>query len=172
MAFLPFRERARIVLFRWPAIIAGLFVALGIHIVLTAFGLGVVFLQTQSAEGGGSLAAAGLLMWSGLAWITAAFIGGYVTAWVADASRYLESLFHGLVLWGALTFILMFLPPSTMGLGMDTDSLPALSIISSVAWFVAIGGLCSLGTTIWGAIIGSRVVAEVETKEAGTYRAA
>jgi hypothetical protein len=25
---------------------------------------------------------------------------------------------------------------------------------------------------VWGAIIGSRVVAEVETKEAGTYRAA
>ncbi|HEX6949447.1 MAG TPA: hypothetical protein VF127_07590 [Nitrospira sp.] len=172
MAFLPFRERARIVLFRWPAIIAGLFVALGIHIVLTAFGLGVVFLQTQSAESGGSMAAVGLLLWSGLAWITAAFIGGYVTAWVADASRYMESLFHGLVLWGAMTFVLMFLPPSTMGLGMDTDSLPAQSIVSSVAWFVAIGGLLSLGTTVWGAIIGSRVVAEVETKEAGTYRAA
>ena len=172
MAFLPFRERARIVLFRWPAIIAGLFVALGIHIVLTAFGLGVVFLQTQSAESGGSMAAAGLLLWSGLAWITAAFIGGYVTAWVADVSRYVESLFHGLVLWGAMTFVLMFLPPSTMGLGMDTDSLPALSIISSVAWFVAIGGLLSLGTTVWGAIIGSRVVAEAETKEVGTYRAA
>jgi hypothetical protein len=172
MAFLPFRERARIVLFRWPAIIAGLFVALGIHIVLTAFGLGVVFLQTQSAESGGSMAAAGLLLWSGLAWITAAFIGGYVTAWVADVSRYVESLFHGLVLWGAMTFVLMFLPPSTMGLGTDTDSLPALSIISSVAWFVAIGGLLSLGTTVWGAIIGSRVVAEAETKEVGTYRAA
>ena len=172
MAFLPFRERARIVLFRWPAIIAGLFVALGIHIVLTAFGLGVVFLQTQPAESSGSMAAVGLLLWSGLAWITAAFIGGYVTAWVADASRYMESLFHGLVLWGAMTFVLMFLPPSTMGLGMDTDSLPAQSIVSSVAWFVAIGGLLSLGTTVWGAIIGSRVVAEVETKEAGTYRAA
>lgn len=172
MSFLPFRERARIVLFRWPAIIAGLFVALGIHIVLTAFGLGVVFLQTQSAESGGSMAAAGLLLWSGLAWITAAFIGGYVTAWVADVSRYVESLFHGLVLWGAMTFVLMFLPPSTMGLGTDTDSLPALSIISSVAWFVAIGGLLSLGTTVWGAIIGSRVVAEAETKEVGTYRAA
>ena len=38
MAFLPFRDRARIVLFRWPAVIAGLAVALGIHIVLTAFG--------------------------------------------------------------------------------------------------------------------------------------
>src|SRR4029079_16928021 len=144
MAFLPFRERARIVLFRWPAIIAGLFVALGIHIVLTAFGLGVVFLQTQSAESGGSMAVAGLLVWSGLAWIMAAFIGGYVTAWIADASRYVERLFHGLVLWGALTFILMFLPPSTMGIGADAESMPVPSIISSVAWFIAIGGVLSL----------------------------
>jgi hypothetical protein len=172
MAFLPFRDRARVVLFRWPAVIAGLAVALGIHIVLTAFGLGVVFLQEQSAEGGSSMVAAGLLVWSGFAWVMASFIGGYVTAWVADASRYLESLFHGLVLWGALTFTLMFLPPSTMGISTDSESLPALSLISSVAWFVAIGGLLSLGTTVWGAIIGSRVVGEVETKEAGTYRAA
>ncbi len=172
MAFLPFRDRARIVLFRWPAVIAGLAVALGIHIVLTAFGLGVVFLQEQSADGGSSMVAAGLLLWSGFAWVVASFIGGYVTAWVADASRYLESLFHGLVLWGALTFTLMFLPPSTMGISTDSESPPALSLISSVAWFVAIGGLLSLGTTVWGAIIGSRVVGEVETKEAGTYRAA
>lgn len=172
MAFSPFRDRARIVLFRWPAIVAGLFVALGIHIVLTAFGLGVVFLQTQSAEGGNSMAVVGLLLWSGFAWVTAAFIGGYVTAWVADASRYVESLFHGLVLWGAMTFILMFLPPTTMGIGADAESLTAPTIITSVAWFVAIGGLLSLGTTVWGAVIGSRVVAEVETKETGTYRAA
>src|SRR5687767_10407734 len=94
MAFLPFRDRARIVLFRWPAIVAGLSVALGIHIVLTAFGLGVVFLQNQSAIGGSSLAAAGLLLWSGLAWVTASFIGGYVSAWVAAASRYVESVIY------------------------------------------------------------------------------
>jgi hypothetical protein len=172
MALLPFRDRARIVLFRWPAIVAGLSVALGIHIVLTAFGLGVVFLENQSADGGSNLAAAALLLWSGLAWIAASFIGGYVTAWVADASRYVESLFHGLVLWGALTFILMFLPPSTMGISAESDPLLSSSVISSVAWFVALGGLFSLGTTIWGAVIGSRVVAEVETKETGGYRAA
>jgi hypothetical protein len=172
MGFLPFRDRASIVLFRWPAVLAGVFVALGIDIVLTAFGLGVVFLQQQSAEGGSSTAVAGLMLWSGLAWVVAAFVGGYVTAWVADASRYVESLFHGLVLWGALTFILMFLPPSTMGIGGDTEALAAPALISSVAWFVAIGGVLSLGSTVWGAIVGSRVVAEVETKEAGTYRAA
>lgn len=172
MAFLPFRDRTRIVLFRWPAIIAGLSVALGIHIVLTAFGLGVVFLLSQSAEGGSSMATAALLLWSGLSWVMAAFIGGYITAWVADASRYVESLFHGLVLWGALTFILMFLPPSTMGISAEAESALSPATISSVAWFVAIGGLFSLGTTIWGAVIGSRVVAEVETKQTGTYRAA
>jgi hypothetical protein len=172
MAFLPFRDRARVVLFRWPAIVAGLFVTLGIHIVLTAFGLGIVFLQSQSSEGASGMAAAGLLLWSGFAWAMASFIGGYVTAWVADASRYVESLFHGLVLWGALTFTLMFLPPTTMGIVADGESLPALSLVSSVAWFVAIGGLLSLGTTVWGAVIGSRVVAEVGTKEAGTPRAA
>jgi len=113
------------------------------------------------------------LLWSGVAWIAASFVGGYVAAWIADSSRYLESLFHGFVLWGVLTFVLMFLPPSTMGVGATlSGAAPTANIISLVAWFVAIGGILSLGTTIWGAIIGSRVVAEVETKGADTYRAA
>ena len=116
MAFLPFRDRARIVLFRWPAIVAGLSVALGIHIVLTAFGLGVVFLQSSRQTAAAAWPRPVCCYGAGFAWVMASFIGGYVTAWVADASRYLESLFHGLVLWGALTFILMFLPPSTMGI--------------------------------------------------------
>jgi hypothetical protein len=171
MTFLPFRDRASIVMFRWPAIIAGLFVALGIHIVVTAFGLGIAF-----AEHGGlpqGMTSIGLLLWSGVAWIAASFIGGYVTAWIADSSRYLESLFHGLVLWGLLTFVLMFLPPSTMGVGATLSGAPPTgNVISLVAWFVAIGGALSLGTTIWGAIIGSRVVAEAETKAADSYRAA
>ena len=173
MAFLPFRDRARIVLFRWPAIGAGLFVALGIHIVLTAFGLGIVFTENRVSDGGG-FAAVGLLIWSGVAWMIASFIGGYVTAWVADASRYAESLFHGLVLWGVLTFVLMFLPPSTMGINaIESESLLLPTVLSSVAWFVAIGGLLSLGTTIWGAVIGSHVVAKAETEAAEeTYRAA
>ncbi len=171
MALMRFGERGKAPVFHWSAVAAGLFVALGVHIVLTAFGLGVAFLGSESGEGGGT--AVGLLIWSGVAWILASFLGGYVTAWVADSSRYIEGLFHGLVLWGAVTFVLMFLPPSTMGIGaVGSDSLPVSAVISSVAWFVAIGGLLSFGTTIWGAMIGSRVVERVETKAADSYRAA
>lgn len=172
MAITQFREGSRLPVFHWSAVGAGLFVALGIHIVLTAFGLGVALVGKETVEEGN--AAVGLLLWSGLAWIAASFIGGYVTAWVSDSSRYVEGLFHGLVLWGALTFVLMFLPPSTtMGVGA-TGAEPLLSanVISSVAWFVAIGGVLSLGTAIWGAVIGSRVVERVETKSADSYRAA
>jgi len=59
-----------------------------------------------------------------------------------------------------------------MGIGSSTEALAAPTLISAVAWFVAISGLLSLGSTVWGAIIGSRVVAEVESKEDSTYRAA
>jgi hypothetical protein len=171
MAFLPFRDRASIIMFRWPAIVAGLFVALGIHIVVTAFGLGIAFGDHGPLQEG--MTSIGLLLWSGVAWNLASFIGGYVAAWLADSSRYIESLFHGLVLWGLLTFVLMFLPPSTMGVGATFSGAPlTANVISWVAWFVAIGGVLSLGTTIWGAIIGSRVVAEVETKTADSFRAA
>jgi hypothetical protein len=171
MPLMRFGERAKLPVLHWSAVGAGLFVALGLHIMLTSFGLGIAFLGNDVAEGG--ITAVGLLFWSGLAWLAASFLGGYVMAWVADATRYVESLFHGLVLWGVLTFVLMFLPPSTMGIGTSgTDALLSPTVISSVAWFVALGGLLSLGTTIWGALIGSRVVEQVEGKTADTYKAA
>jgi len=158
-------------MFQWSAVAAGLFVSLDIHIVLTAFGLGVAFMGGDVMEGG--MAAMGLLLWSGLAWLMASFVGGYVAAWVSGSLRYIGGLFHGLVMWGALTFVLMFLPPSTtMGVGaMGSESALSVPVISSVAWFVAIGGLLSLGSTIWGALVGSSVVEQVEAKTE-TYRAA
>lgn len=171
MALMRFGDRTKLPVFHWSAVGAGLFVALGIHIVLTAFGLGLAFLDSEVAEGG--IAAVGLLLWSGFAWIAASFIGGYLTAWIADSSRYIDGLFHGLVLWGVLTFVLLFLPPSTMGIGAaGSDALLAPTVISSVAWFIALGGALSLGTTIWGAITGTRVIEQVESKSAESYRAA
>lgn len=171
MAIASLGDRTKVPVFHWSAVGAGLFVALGIHIVLTAFGLGLAFLDDEVADGG--IAAVGLLIWSGLAWIAASFIGGYLTAWIADSSRNTEGLFHGLVLWGALTFVLLFLPPSTMGIGAaGSDALLAPTVISSVAWFIALGGLLSLGTTIWGAITGTRVIERAESKSADSYRAA
>jgi hypothetical protein len=172
MGIAKFIDRASLPMVQWPAVGAGLFVALGIHIVLTAFGLGIAFMGDDGIEGG--TAAIGLLLWSGLVWIMASFVGGYVAGWVSGSFRYVGGLFHGLVMWGVLTFVLMFLPPSTtMGVGaMGSDSAPSVPIISSVAWFVAIGGMLSLGSTIWGALLGSRVVEQVEAKTADTYRAA
>ena len=171
MTALRFRDRSKLPVFHWPAVVAGLFVALGIHIVATAFGLGVAFSSTTVIEEGG--ASIGLLLWSAIAWVLGGFIGGYVTAWLADATRYVEGLFHGIVLWGVLTFVLMFLPPSTMGAGSTlSDATLSPAVVSSVAWFIAIGGLLSLGTTVWGAVIGSRVVEQVETQSNETYRAA
>jgi len=168
MALFPSRDRSMVMLFSWPAIAAGLSVALGIHIVLTAFGLGIAFVQDQAENSSGG-AATGFLIWSGIAWIVASFVGGYVTAWVADSSDYIEGVFHGLVLWGVLTFLVMFLPPSAIA---GADSFIAHAVISSVAWFISIGGLLSLGSTVWGAVIGSHVVERLEARSSGTSRAA
>ncbi len=163
---LQFRERVPLQ-FHLPAVIAGLFVAVGIQIVCTAFGLGVTFFNKEATEDGAF--SIGLLVWSGLSWTIAAFVGGYVTAWVADSTRYVGGLFHGLALWGLLTFVVMFLPPSTSA---AADTILSASVIASVAWFVSIGGLFSMGSSIWGAIIGSHVVEQVEAKKAETHRAA
>lgn len=171
MLFLSFRDRSKLVLFRWPAVGAGLSVALGLHIVVSALGLGMAYVGSGFLPEGST--AYWVLAWSGVAWLAAAFIGGYVAAWVSDSSSYVESIFHGLTLWGLLTVILMVLPPTAMSLGaMLAETVPPSDIVSFVAWFVAIGGILSLGTTIWGSIIGSRVVESVETKMTEGYRAA
>ncbi|HMU53375.1 MAG TPA: hypothetical protein PKA61_00125 [Nitrospira sp.] len=171
MVFLSFRDRSKLVLFRWSAVGAGLCVALGLHIVASALGLGIAYAGAGSiAEGSTGYL---VLAWSGAAWLAAAFVGGYVAAWVADSSSYVESIFHGLTLWGLLTVVLMVLPPTAMSLGgMLAETVPPSEIVSFVAWFVAIGGLLSLGTTIWGSIVGSRVVESVEAKMTEGYRAA
>lgn len=156
---------------RWSAVGAGFFVALSIHIVLTAFGLGVAFLGFDAPDG--RVTAGGLLIWSGFAWLVGSFIGGYVTAWLGETLRYLEGLLHGLVLWGTLTLMLLFLPPSTMGIGVvGSEALLEPDVISSVAWFIAIGGLLSLGTAIGGTVMGSRAMDQVEAQAAETQRAA
>jgi len=171
MIFLSFRDRSKLVLFRWPAVAAGLSVALGFHIVVSALGLGMAYAGAGSFRDGST--GYWVLAWSAAAWLAAAFIGGYVTAWISDASSYVESVFHGLTLWGLLTVILMVLPPTAMSLGaMLAETVPSSEIVSFVAWFVAIGGLLSLGTTIWGSIIGRRVVETVEAKMTEGYRAA
>src|SRR5215210_5606647 len=104
MRIATFLRRGPLPIFQWSAVGAGLFVALGIHIVLTAFGLGIAFMGDDGMEGG--TAAIGLLLWSGLAWIMASFVGGYVAGWVSGSFRYVGGLFHGLVMWGVLTFVL------------------------------------------------------------------
>lgn len=154
----------------WSSVAAGLIVAVGAYIVLNAFGLGVAFIGDALMEGEVVL---GLLLWSGLVWIAVSFLGGYVAAWSANAITYPESLFLGLVLWGSLTSVVLFLPPSTMALGtVGLDVVTSPAVIASVTWFVAGGGLVSLVTTVWGTLVGSRVAGRRQIARTEQSRAA
>src|SRR5439155_1421676 len=70
----------------WAGIWAGLFVGLGIQIVLTALGLGIGLIASgSSATDYIAHLPKGVEVWSGLVWLLSAFLGGYVAAWMSGA---------------------------------------------------------------------------------------
>lgn len=166
-----FVERSKIPVFHWSGVIAGLLVALGVYIVCVAFGLGLTFAGNGVLDE--EIAGLGLFLWSSLGWSVAAFIGGYVTAWISAASRYGESLFHSLTLWGLMTCVLLLLSPNALGVGPTlAGAVLSPHLISFTSWFMAVGGVLSLGSTIWGGVTGSRVLRKADMKTTDSYRAA
>jgi hypothetical protein len=85
----------------WGAVFGGGIAALGIWLLLYAFGL-AVGLSTVDANNPGSLKGSGIFtgIWSGVAPIVALFIGGMVAGHLAGVFTRGYGALHGLVMWG------------------------------------------------------------------------
>lgn len=87
--------------FRWGAVFAGAFFALGIWVLLWAFGL-AVGLSTIDANNPRSVGAA-TGVWSLIAPLIALFVGGLVAARIAGPVDRTTGALHGAVMWGLTT---------------------------------------------------------------------
>src|SRR5213593_4841600 len=82
----------------WAGIWAGLFVGLGIQIMLTSLGLGIGLTSSGSSATDYIIhLPRGVEVWSGLVWLFSAFLGGYVAAWMSGAYSRSAGVFHGFV---------------------------------------------------------------------------
>jgi len=97
-------------LISWGAIFGGAFAALGLWMLLYAFGL-AIGLTVLDPNDKGSLRASGIFtgVWGLLAPLIALFIGGFVAGRGAGIFRRGAGAVHGLVMWGLVTVIGSFL---------------------------------------------------------------
>ena len=151
----------------WPAIFGGTFLAFGIMLVLSLFGVAV-----------GTAAGPGAGIWYGIWSLVTLFFGFYGGGWLAaKASRSRtkpDGRMHGIVVWGVgSTAILYFLVSSTTRLaallGQVTGTVvtatagPVAGITAAAAAWMLIAAICGLiGGLIGGHVGGYPVITSAE----------
>src|SRR3954469_12567624 len=98
----------------WGAIAAGAMVALTIYVVLTM--LGVALGIEIVVRGSGADLGSGAAIYSILVLLLAMFFGGWATTRLAVGESKLEAILYGLILWGVLFLVMLWL----LSFGMRT----------------------------------------------------
>jgi hypothetical protein len=141
----------------WGGIWAGLFVGLGIQIVLTALGLGVGLTSSGSSATDYIIhLPRGIEVWSGLAWLFSAFLGGYVAAWMSGTNDRAAGVFHGFVTWGIMMTVLFDTAIVLLALMRLTGhmTMPMTPLVKAAAWWTFASGIVSMGCAFLGGRIG------------------
>jgi hypothetical protein len=96
----------------WGAILAGVFVSLGVHLLLTLLGAGVGFSTIDPAVPGGTPEGETLGLTAGIWWavsgIFAALVGGWVAVRLAGTTHPTLAWLHGLTTWAVTTIIVLW----------------------------------------------------------------
>ena len=176
-------EQSRLPRINWGGIWGGVFVGLGIQIVLTALGLGIGLMDIDpNATEPLMRLPVSVEVWSGLAWIFSAFMGAYVAAWLSGSFLRSSGIFHGMVTWGFMLSALMFDMTVMMGFliaakygafsGINgSTAAPSIETLDTMCWWLFAAGFVSLGFAYLGGRIGVRAAQE-SIGEQKMYRAA
>ena len=102
----------------WGAVLAGVFIALILQLILNLLGLGLG-LTSVSATDGDNPAASSLTIGAGLWWVVsgvlAAAAGGYVAGRLSGKPVESSAGYHGLIAWAVSTFVVIYLLSSALG---------------------------------------------------------
>lgn len=161
---------------RWGSVWAGVVVALGILLVLSAIGVAIGFavtgIATPEAIRAISLA---LAIWTAFSAIIALFVGGYIAGRLMPLDTRGIGAVHGIVVWGltlvigavleliVVGLLLTFLgdtivavgPEAISGIRIGPAELRAIAntIASTAGWFV-LWSLLALGSAVLGGYLG------------------
>jgi hypothetical protein len=102
----------------WAAIFGGVILALAMQILLSMLGAGIG-LGTVGVNEGTTPDATSIGIGAGIWWVVssclALALGGYATAWLAGATLRFDGILHGLVAWGFVTLLTLYLLTSAVG---------------------------------------------------------
>jgi hypothetical protein len=102
---------------RWGAVISGFVVGMSVQLVLTllGFAIGAWSIDLREADPAQGIPI-GTGIWAAISMLTAAFTGGYVTAYLAGSSLRADGLFHGAVVWGLTWLVSAWLTTTAMAM--------------------------------------------------------
>lgn len=108
---------------RWGALWGGLFVAVGIFLLLNMLGMAIGFgvLDPFHSETFRDVGI-GAVVWAAIAQVVALFVGGIVAARQAGLVDRFTGMLHGVVLWGFVTVISMAFSVAVVGSAMSAGA--------------------------------------------------
>lgn len=109
---LPLRSRVS-----WGAIFAGAVMAMAVYLVLTLLG-GAIGL-TIANDPGNQTFSTGAGIWAIVTTVLALFVGGWVTSQCTAGESKLEAVVHGVIMWGVVLFMTLWLVTAGMSRGFS-----------------------------------------------------
>ena len=101
----------------WSAIIAGVFIAIAVQLLLSFLGLGIGMGSIDPVEEAKPFSGlgTGALIWWMVTMLISLFTGGWVAGWFSNHIQKTDLILHGLLTWCLLTFLNMYLITSSVG---------------------------------------------------------
>ncbi len=101
----------------WGAIIAGVFIAIAVQLLLSFLGLGIGFGSINPLDEAKPFSGLGMgaLVWWIVSMLISVFSGGWVAGWFSNHIQKTDLVLHGLLTWCLLTFLNMYLITSSVG---------------------------------------------------------
>ena len=119
----------------WPAIFAGVTIAISIQLVLALLGAGIGFSLVDPVQGT-TPGASGFGIGAGIFWIISTVIslgvGSYAAARVAGVHDRFDGLVHGLTIWGVTFILTLYLVTSAVG-GIIGGAFRTIGTVASAA---------------------------------------
>lgn len=109
---LPVRSRVG-----WGAVFAGAVVALAAYLVLTLLGAAAGLTISDDVNSG--TMKTGAAIWAILTTVFALFLGGWVTTCCTVGETKAEAVIHGVIMWGAVLFMMLWLVGTGMRAGFN-----------------------------------------------------
>lgn len=117
----------------WGAILAGAMIAMAVYFILALLGTAIGFsISDRVRYETLSVAAA---IWALFGAIVALFVGGWVTTQLAVGENKMEAIVHGVIMWGVVFAVLMWLAAAGVRSGLNAMvGLATVSRGSDVDW--------------------------------------